>query len=195
MHEIRKKQPVRSIRKVHNALKPLKYRWQGHDEKIIKGILPMKSVVLNIVERQKRILFLDYLLLADESEEIVKEYINDGEMFSIHYKGNLAGVVLFTFHPNQTVELKNLALAEEYRGSGIGKSVMNEVFEIYRAKGLHQMIVGTANSSISNLAFYQKAGFRILEIKKGFFKKYPTPIYENGIQALDMVMFKKDLRE
>lgn len=55
------------------------------------------------------------------------------------------------------------------------------------------MIVGTANSSIGNLAFYQKVGFRITEVKKDFFSKYPEPIFENGIQALDMIMFEKNL--
>lgn len=33
----------------------------------------------------------------------------------------------------------------------------------------------------------------MVEIKKDFFKNYPIPIYENGIRALDMVMFEKKL--
>lgn len=150
---------------------------------------------LKIINREERPLFLDYLLLADESEAIVKQYINEGEMFSIHYEGNIAGVVLFTFHPNDIVELKNIALVEDFRGRGMGKEVISEAFVIYQQQGFKQMIVGTANSSIANLAFYQKVGFRMTEIIKDFFKNYPTPIYENGIRALDMVMFQKDLRE
>ena len=55
------------------------------------------------------------------------------------------------------------------------------------------MIVGTANSSIDNIAFYQKLGFRMAEIKRDFFKAYPTPIFENGIIALDMIVFEKEL--
>ena len=55
------------------------------------------------------------------------------------------------------------------------------------------MIVGTANSSIDNIAFYQKLGFRMAEIKRDFFKAYPTPIFENGIRALDMIVFEKEL--
>jgi ribosomal protein S18 acetylase RimI-like enzyme len=43
----------------------------------------MKKVSLVPVKTEERILLLDYLLMADESEEIVKQYINDGEMFSI----------------------------------------------------------------------------------------------------------------
>lgn len=152
-------------------------------------------MVLKIISQEERPLYLDYLLLADESEAIVKQYMNEGEMFSINYAGSIAGVVLFTFHPNHIVELKNIALTEDFRGHGLGKVVIRESFALYQQKGFAQMIVGTANSSIANLAFYQKVGFRMAEIKKDFFKNYPTPIYENGIRALDMVMFQKELRE
>ncbi|WHY78408.1 GNAT family N-acetyltransferase [Neobacillus sp. WH10] len=153
----------------------------------------MRKVQLEAIETEKRNLFFDYLLIADESEEIVRAYINDGEMFSICCEGKIAGVVLFTFHSNGIVELKNIALTEDYRGKGLGKIVVNEAFDLYKIKGLNKMIVGTANSSIDNLAFYQKLGFRMVEIKKDFFKNYPTPIYENGIRAMDMVMFEKEL--
>lgn len=155
----------------------------------------MKTVYLQKVEQDQRMMFFEYLLLADESEEVVREYIFDGEMYSIHYEGNIAGVVLFAFHSDNIVELKNIALGEEFREKGIGKIVLNEAFNIYQQQGYHQMIVGTANSSIPNLAFYQKAGFRMFEIKRDFFKKYPVPIYEHGIQALDLVMFQKNLSE
>nr|WP_263323454.1 GNAT family N-acetyltransferase [Neobacillus sp. Marseille-Q6967] len=155
----------------------------------------MKTVSLKLVEQNQRMMFFDFLLLADESEEVVKEYIFDGEMYSIDFEGDIAGVVLFTFHPDNIVELKNIALGEEFREKGIGKLVLNEAFHIYQQQGYHQIIVGTANSSIPNLAFYQKAGFRMYEIKKDFFKKYPLPIYEHGIRALDLIMFKKNLSE
>ncbi|WHY87110.1 GNAT family N-acetyltransferase [Neobacillus novalis] len=153
----------------------------------------MLEVQLKAIETEKRNSFLDYLLLADESEEIVSEYINDGEMFAILCEGQIVGVAQFIFLQNGIVELKNIAIIEDYRGKGIGKLVINESFDLYKMKGLNKMLVGTANSSIANIAFYQKLGFRMVEIKKNFFKKYPTPIYENGIRALDMVMFERDL--
>ncbi|WP_096190905.1 GNAT family N-acetyltransferase [Neobacillus soli] len=153
----------------------------------------MHKVQWKEIEIEKRNTFKDYLLLADESEEIVSEYINDGEMFAVHCEGQIIGVALFIFHPNGIVELKNIAISEGYRGKGLGKQVVKEAFHLYKLKGFHKMIVGTANSSIDNLAFYQKLGFRMTEIKKDFFKKYPTPIYESGIRALDMVMLEIDL--
>ena len=152
-----------------------------------------KQISLHMVKQEERSSYLEYLLLADESEQVVNTYISDGEMYAILFEENIAGVVLFTFHADDVVELKNIALASSSRGKGLGKLVVNEAFNIYKRRGMSKMIVGTANSSIGNLAFYQKAGFRMAEIKKDFFKKYPEPIFEDGIRALDMVMFEKDL--
>ncbi|KHE72675.1 N-acetyltransferase [Halobacillus sp. BBL2006] len=139
--------------------------------------------------------FLDYLLLADEDETIVKSYIKDGDMFELLYSGKTIGVCLFTFPNEDTVEIKNIAIAEACRGLGIGKQVVQIAISHYQKKGLHHMIVGTANSSIENIAFYQKAGFRFHEIRKDFFLSYPQPIFENNIQALDMVVFHLPLKK
>ncbi|MDR7002627.1 GNAT family N-acetyltransferase [Neobacillus niacini] len=106
----------------------------------------MVTVVLEPVVKEKRILYLDYLLLADESEEVVKEYIYHGEMFTICQEGICIGVALFIFLANQIVELKNIAIVEEFRGNGMGKQVVMEAFKIYQSKGMEKMLVGTANS-------------------------------------------------
>ncbi|MUK87958.1 GNAT family N-acetyltransferase [Ornithinibacillus sp. L9] len=154
----------------------------------------MTHVTLEYVEQGNRKNYIDYLLLADESEEVINKYIQIGDMFSVYYKDELAGVVLFTFDSNEVVELKNIALAPPFRRLGIGKRIVAWSLEHYKREGQQKMIVGTANSSIGNIAFYQKVGFRMVGIKKDFFNDYPNPIYEDGIQALDMVMFEKQLR-
>lgn len=54
--------------------------------------------------------------------------------------------------------------------------------------------VGTGNSSISQLAFYQKCGFRIVGVDKDFFKRhYEERIIENGIECIDMIRLNIDL--
>lgn len=151
------------------------------------------SLELRKVQREDREQYFRYLLLADESEEAVKAYMYDGEMFTIHFENKVIGTMLFTFHSKQVIELKNFALDPNYRGRGLGKLALLKALDFYKQKGMRKVIVGTANSSIGNLAFYQKVGFRMVEIKKDFFTNYPEPIFENGIRAMDMVMFEKHL--
>ncbi len=152
-----------------------------------------EEISLKEVSMQERRGFIPLLLQADESEEIVNVYLYDGEMFAILLEGKVVGVTLFVRESPTIIELKNIALWSDYRGKGIGQAIMARSFDLYRQKNYRKMIVGTANSSIENIAFYQKAGFRMTGIKKDFFSHYPEPIYENGIRALDMVMFERKL--
>ncbi|MGP4076851.1 GNAT family N-acetyltransferase [Halobacillus sp. K22] len=149
--------------------------------------------LVTLKEVQHRNDYMSYLLLADESEDIINGYINEGELYVIQCQDKEVGVVLFTFPSIDTVEIKNMALAEKVRGHGVGKQVLNEAVNKFSKRNYARLIVGTANSSLGNLAFYQKAGFRFYEIRRDFFLQYPSSIFENGIQALDMVIFEKTL--
>jgi hypothetical protein len=62
-----------------------------------------------------------------------------------------------------------------------------------RRRGKQQVLVGTANSSISNIAFYQKCGFRMDHIRPDYFWYYDPPRYEHGLQIRDMLVFRYDL--
>ena len=57
-------------------------------------------------------------------------------------------------------------------------------------------IVGTSSSGIGQLAYYQKAGFRLQVIERDFFnaeRGYPEGIEENGIPLRDMVWMDQEL--
>ncbi|MEI5907417.1 GNAT family N-acetyltransferase [Bacillus spongiae] len=151
------------------------------------------NLTLHLVVQQEREKYLPLLLLADESKEMVREYIGEGDMYTINSERGIVGIIQVTFLSSKVVELKNMALLEGYRGKGIGRKAIENIEKLYKGKGYDELIVGTANSSIDNIAFYQKAGFRMSEIRKDFFLSYPEPIVENGIQAFDMIVFRKRL--
>ena len=70
---------------------------------------------------------------------------------------------------------------------------MNAI-EVAKSKGFKTIEVGTGNSSIEQLALYQKCGFRITGVDLDFFiRHYSEEIYENGIQCRDMIRLSKDL--
>ena len=163
--------------------------------------------VLNVFEREdyvryrtslekvegNREAFLPQLLLADESEVAVRKYLDKGTLYKINCEELLVGVALVIPQTNTTIELKNIAIVPKYQGKGIGKEILRQLTEECQKDGYQTVLVGTANSSIDNIAFYQKAGFRMEAIEKDYFSHYPEPIYENGIRALDMIFFSKQL--
>ena len=65
------------------------------------------------------------------------------------------------------------------------------------AKNLFQEALGLQNEKKIDeaLALYQKMGFEMDSIRKGFFiDNYPEPMYENGILVRDMVVLKRKLK-
>ncbi|RTQ91337.1 GNAT family N-acetyltransferase [Lysinibacillus telephonicus] len=137
---------------------------------------------------------MDLLLLADPSREIVEEYVQRGECFVAENEERIIGVYVLLPTRPETVELVNIAVIETEHGKGIGKQLVINAIEVAKSKGYKTMEVGTGNSSIGQLALYQKCGFRITSIDIDFFiRHYPEEIFENGIQCRDMIRLSQDL--
>lgn len=137
---------------------------------------------------------MDLLLLADPSEAMIREYLADGKLFAARWDDTVVGVFVIIDHGDSLWELKNIAVAEEWQGKGVGKALLDAACDAARDRGAERLELGTGNSSLDQLAFYQKAGFRMQRIAKNYFTlNYPDPIEENGIACRDMVILAKVL--
>jgi len=134
--------------------------------------------------------FVPLLLEADESEGVVRSYLEQGIMYVIANDGIEVGVVLTIFHGDD-LEIKNIALVPERRGRGIGTAVLQLVVDLAREAAASRVIVGTADSSPDTVRFYERAGFLRYGVREGFFDAYPEPMWEDGVQARDMIMLEK----
>lgn len=138
--------------------------------------------------------FLQLLLEADESEDVVRSYIDEGELFALTDDGVEVGVALLISH-DRALEIKNFAVAEAYRGRGLGTGAIDAIVDLARDRGYERLSVGTANSSMDALRFYQRCGFRIAGVRPGFFDAYPEEIWEDGIRARDFIEMELELSE
>ena len=68
-------------------------------------------------------------------------------------------------------EIINISVAPKHQKKGIGKELISDAIKLARQLGAQTITVGTGNSSISQLAFYQKCGFRIVGIEFDHFVK------------------------
>lgn len=136
----------------------------------------------------------ELLLLADPSKEIVELYVKRGACFVAEMQQQIVGVYVLLPTRPETVELVNVAVAEEQQGRGIGKQLVIDAIKVAKIEGYKKIEIGTGNSSIGQLALYQKCGFRIIGVDIDFFvKHYPDEIFENGIQCRDMIRLSQDL--
>ena len=106
------------------------------------------------------------------------------------------GIVLTIPAEQDSVELKAVAVDSAQQNRGIGRRMLAAVLEELRRRGVRRAIVGTANAGIGQLAYYQKAGFRLLRIERDFFspaRGYPAVMEDNGIRLRDMVWMDLEL--
>lgn len=136
---------------------------------------------------------LDFALLLTESDpniHLVEDYLNKGRLFVYLKNDEPVSFIVVQQISNDTVEIKNLLTLDNYRGYGYAKKLIQHIEEIYQNN--FTIIVGTANSSMSNITFYTKLGYRYSHrIENFFIDYYADEIYENGIQATDLLYFVK----
>ena len=142
--------------------------------------------------------YVPLLLLADEPEPL-RTYLNTGDLYVLRDQaGTPLGVTLvLPWHEEETTaELKAVAVDASTHNRGLGQRMLRAVLDELRARGSRRVVVGTSNAGIGQIAFYQKAGFRILCIERDYFtveKGYDPDERENGLPHRDMVWFDQDL--
>ncbi|WP_339319011.1 GNAT family N-acetyltransferase [Paenibacillus sp. FSL R10-2734] len=134
------------------------------------------------------------LLLADPSQSVVEEYLKRGQCFVAEVENCVIGVYVLLQTRPETVELVNIAVDESHQGKGIGKQLVYHAIQNASLLGAKTVEVGTGNSSVGQLALYQKCGFRITGIDRDFFiRHYSEEIVENGIKVVDMIRLSLDI--
>jgi ribosomal protein S18 acetylase RimI-like enzyme len=53
------------------------------------------------------------------------------------------------------------------KGAGVGRRLLDALAESARAAGARRLLVMTTNDNLTSLRFYQRAGFRLLELRPG----------------------------
>lgn len=134
------------------------------------------------------------LLEADPSRARVEGYLSDELTRIAKVDDDVVAVYALARHAPTRFELMNIVVREDFRGCGLGRRLIGHALGLAETKGARVVEVGTANSSLDNLAFFQRNGFRIVGVEPDFFTRhYPEPIIENGIQARDRVRLRLEL--
>ena len=137
---------------------------------------------------------MELLLAADPSQKLVESYVKRGHCFVAESNDQWIGVYVLLPTRPQTIEIVNITVDELYQGKGIGKNLLRHAIRTAKTPGYTTIEIGTGNSSIGQLALYQKCGFRIVGIDLNFFlRHYEEEIIENGIQCIDMIRLSQDI--
>lgn len=145
--------------------------------------------IKEVTENKKE--YLSLLLLADEQEDMIDRYLERGRMFVLDDDGVKCECVI-TDEGDGVLEIKNIATVPEHQGKGYARAMLRYIEDNY--KGHYSVLqVGTGDSPLT-VPFYEKCGFVRSHIVQGFFTaNYSHPIFEGGVQLVDMVYLRKPL--
>ena len=126
--------------------------------------------IREIHENKKQ--FLPLLLLADEQEDMIDRYLERGAMYVLEDGGVKAECVI----------------------TDEGGGILELDFLVRKYAGHYALLqVGTGDSPLT-VPFYEKCGFtRSHRIPNFFTDRYDHPIYEAGVQLVDMVYLQRNL--
>ena len=151
------------------------------------GVMDMKIREVNENKKQ----FIALLLLADEQENMIDHYLEKGTMYVLE-DGNVKAECVVTDEDNGILEIKNIAVDPQNQGQGYGKALIDFLVSKY-ADEYSILQVGTGDSPLT-VPFYEKCGFvRSHNIPNFFTDNYDHPIYECGVQLIDMVYLQRCL--
>lgn len=152
----------------------------------------MIHIEIKLIQHNKKD-FLALLLLADEQENMIDRYLNRGDLFVL-FDDDARSLCVVTDEGEGVYELKNLATYEKYQRQGYAKRLIEYICEYYGGK-CKALLVGTGDSK-EILRFYEHCGFQYSHRLPNFFvDNYDQPIFDNGIQLVDMVYLKRNLRK
>lgn len=138
--------------------------------------------------------YMELLLLGDEQEEMIMKYLDRGRLYVMKKDDTVCAVCVVTDEGDFILELKNIAVAEQFQRQGLGRELILFIENRF-AGAFRKLILGTGDSPLT-VPFYEKCGFRKCGVIKNFFiDNYDHPIYEAGVQLCDMICFEKELSD
>lgn len=136
----------------------------------------------------------DLLLLADEYDASVDDYIHRGVCYVARRGDETLGEYVLLHTRPFTAEIVNLAVAPAHQRQGIATALIAHAALTARRMGLRRLEIGTGNSGTGQIALYERCGFRRTGIDRDYFRRYyPQPIFENGIECRHMVRLEMEL--
>ena len=122
---------------------------------------------------------------------MIDRYLGRGRMYILDDGGVKAQCVV-TDEGQGLLELKSIAVVPGFHRRGYGKTLIDFIADKY--KGEYSVLqVGTGEVPWS-LDFYGSCGFTVSgRIKNFFTDNYDQPMFEDGIQLIDMVYLSRAL--
>ncbi len=136
----------------------------------------------------------ELLLDADPDERRIADHLAHGELFTSQKLRDCRRSHCYPSDGETYMGNHELPVAPEYRRQHCGTALVRHALDIIRNKGGRYAEVGTSDASPGPMALYESCGFQISGvINNHFTDNYPEPVWDNGVQCIDMIRMRADL--
>ncbi|WP_179394903.1 GNAT family N-acetyltransferase [Lacticaseibacillus absianus] len=132
------------------------------------------------------------LLIGDEDPAMLARYEAHGTLWGGVDDAGQPVAVALVCRTGDGLELKNLAVAPDQQGRGLGSELVQYMITAYRGQA-SALLVGTGDAEDANLRFYQRNGFVCCGLRRDFFSQYTPVPRVNGRPLRDMVLLTHSL--
>jgi len=94
--------------------------------------------------------------------------------FFPHQRANAGGYVTFTRECPEIARIGLIAVAESLRGCGGGRMLLSAAMSAAAELGAKKIRVATQGTNVAALKLYEKAGFRVSDVKIWFHRWFPA---------------------
>jgi ribosomal-protein-alanine N-acetyltransferase len=92
----------------------------------------------------------------------------------------MAGYIIY-WQIRDEVQITNIALHPDFRGRGIGATVLTVILKEVRGKGATFVTLEVRSSNTPAVSLYRKLGFKVLGTRKGY---YGNPVEDAYVMGL-----------
>jgi ribosomal-protein-alanine N-acetyltransferase len=92
----------------------------------------------------------------------------------------MAGYIIY-WQIRDEVQITNIALHPDFRGRGIGETVLTVILKEVRGKGATFVTLEVRSSNTPAISLYRKLGFKVLGTRKGY---YGNPVEDAYVMGL-----------
>jgi N-acetylglutamate synthase-like GNAT family acetyltransferase len=141
-----------------------------------------------IIENREQ--YMNLLLEADPSKNMIEKYLHKGRMFAIEKENKVICVAIVIEVNKDTCELKNISTVESEQNKGYAGDMIKFLFDEF-SKKYSKMIVGTTETM---LPWYVLKGFTRYSHKiiNFFVDNYKEKLFEGKHQCVDMFYLEKE---
>ena len=160
----------------------------------LEGSAPPARLVASEVPPREHHSVVPLLLLAEPSLSALEWSLNNlsDTVYRFDLDDVLVGAATMRWN-DEPAELVELAVSSAHQGTGVGRQIVAWLVAEARRRGARSIEVGTSSTSLGNIAFYQKCGFRPSAVRRDYFWYHRERIMEHGIPVRDMIVFRYDL--